>query len=567
MNQASPETYQTRVEEILVAGTVYSDEGVSPAGSGVPIAVSVYGGTTSGTDFFTTTTDSAGQYGVTISTANLSAGDRLMAYVNTGTGRGATVTVSDGGLIDDFDVYQGRVIVRHDNGGNPSAADLIAAHNTDTDIPYASGTGTTENGFILLVPSGTTFAPTANLAVGTAGTSSTLRILGTLTMAASTTLTVYGSVTGAGILDASAAGTTVTIGGSLSVGTYLATAGTTSVGGNFTPTSFTHNSGTVAFTGTGSVGSYTFSTMTVSGGTRTATGNLVIAAGLSLSGGTFAREGDPPVAGNWNDTAVSFTPAAGTIVLTGSAPTITTGGSNSFNNLTVTNGATLGSAVVVSNNLTVQGGALDVSASNYGITVGGNWTMSGSFTPRNGTVTFNTAAKESAVSGATTFYNLAITTPGKAVAFEAGKEQTVTNGLTITGTASGYVRLKSLSAGTQWKLRLSGGTQSVTYAYPEDSYAGDGNTISASNSLSGGNNTNWNFTAGGTNVAWEGDVSTSWSDGGNWSSGAVPEPPRRSRSPREPVRASPRVKRDHRLPRHRRRRGPDPVRNGCPYDH
>jgi hypothetical protein len=327
-----------------------------------------------------------------------------MAYVNTGTGRGATVTVSDGGLIDDFDVYQGRVIVRHDNGGNPSAADLIAAHNTDTDIPYASGTGTTENGFILLVPSGTTFAPTANLAVGTAGTSSTLRILGTLTMAASTTLTVYGSVTGAGILDASAAGTTVTIGGSLSVGTYLATAGTTSVGGNFTPTSFTHNSGTVAFTGTGSVGSYTFSTMTVSGGTRTATGNLVIAAGLSLSGGTFAPgSGTHQVAGNWNDTAVSFTPAAGTIVLTGSAPTITTGGSNSFNNLTVTNGATLGSAVVVSNNLTVQGGLWTSPRRTMGSPWAGNWTMSGSFTPRNGTVTFNTAAKESAVSGATTF--------------------------------------------------------------------------------------------------------------------------------------------------------------------
>ncbi len=69
---------------------------------------------------------------------------------------------------------------------------------------------------------------------------------------------------------------------------------------------------------------------------------------------------------------------------------------------------TLGSALTVNNNLTLNSGLLDVSSSNYGITVGGSWLNNGgTFNARNGTVTFgSSSAGLEVLSGGQWFNNM-----------------------------------------------------------------------------------------------------------------------------------------------------------------
>ncbi len=77
---------------------------------------------------------------------------------------------------------------------------------------------------------------------------------------------------------------------------------------------------------------------------------------------------------------------------------------------------TLAGAMVANGDLVLDGATLDVSASNYGVTVGGSWLNNGgSFTPRSGTVTLNgTRTGKSILSGWIPFYNLTVAGSGGA---------------------------------------------------------------------------------------------------------------------------------------------------------
>jgi hypothetical protein len=73
---------------------------------------------------------------------------------------------------------------------------------------------------------------------------------------------------------------------------------------------------------------------------------------------------------------------------------------------------TLGDALDVNGDLSVAASSgLDVSASNFGVTVAGNWSNSGTFTQRSGSVTLNGTAQT--ISGSDTFYNLVANTNGR----------------------------------------------------------------------------------------------------------------------------------------------------------
>ncbi|HET6225025.1 MAG TPA: fibronectin type III domain-containing protein, partial [Bacteroidia bacterium] len=90
--------------------------------------------------------------------------------------------------------------------------------------------------------------------------------------------------------------------------------------------------------------------------------------------------------GNWLDVG-TFTPSTGTITLNGAgSQSITKTGGETFNNLVVSGSGTklLGSAITTNSNLTINS-TLDVSASNYGVTVKGNWTNTGTFISQSGT--------------------------------------------------------------------------------------------------------------------------------------------------------------------------------------
>ena len=113
----------------------------------------------------------------------------------------------------------------------------------------------------------------------------------------------------------------------------------------------------------------------------------------------------------------------------------------------------LAGARAISGNLSITStGALDVSVTNYGLTVGNFANSGGTFTPRNGTVTINSGASQT-ISGATTFYNLTISTTSTNVI--ASGATTVSNLLTVSANTT-------LQLGAS--LTLSNGTNGSSIA-------------------------------------------------------------------------------------------------------
>lgn len=119
------------------------------------------------------------------------------------------------------------------------------------------------------------------------------------------------------------------------------------------------------------------------------------------------------VKGNFTNNG-TFTATAGGVEFNGSAAQ-TLGGSrpSTFYDLTIspspaTVTVTLGNNEVVSDNLTISSGTLDVSASNYRLTIGNNFTNNATFNAESGTVTMDGNADQtiSASSGGLTFYSL-----------------------------------------------------------------------------------------------------------------------------------------------------------------
>lgn len=138
----------------------------------------------------------------------------------------------------------------------------------------------------------------------------------------------------------------------------------------------------------------------------------------------------------------------------------------SYYNLTLGGAETydLSGTTTVSNNLNISNASavLDtVSGQNYGLTVGGNFSNSGTFTPRSGTLTFNDNTKTTIVSGSNTFNNLTVATAGKNVDFTAGTTTVINGLLSVTGTNGNNVIFDSTSASV-WTINHQG-TESITY--------------------------------------------------------------------------------------------------------
>lgn len=405
------------------------------------------------------------------------------------------------GLIDDVRIYN-RALTSSEinylkNGYNS---------NSVADTPLSS---LTVNGSITLLRG--TFEPPATLNVGGGWTDTGS---GTFTEGTGTV-----NFTGTGTLNANEAfnnvtvnsGGTVTLGAALDVnGVLTLTAGTLdasasnygiSVEDGWTDTgsgAFTERTGTVTFDGTGTVNSNeAFNHVTLnSAGTMTLGAALDVNGTLLLTAGTLdtsASNYNVNVAGDWTDAgAAIFVEQNGTVTLDGTG---TLAANEAFKNLTVNTGGTitLGAALDVDGNLTITSGTLDTSnGNNYGITVGGNWSNSGTFTARSGTVTIDTVANTSTFAGSTTFYNLTCTTAAKALTFTAGTTQTVSGTLTLTGSSGSLIVLRSTVTDSAWNLTVSG-SSSVSYVDVKDSNAGGGNAIQPTNSTNSLGNTNWIF--------------------------------------------------------------------------
>ena len=230
------------------------------------------------------------------------------------------------------------------------------------------------------------------------------------------------------------------------------------------------------------------------------------------------------VGGNWNigsnsiftstNIAVNFDGSG-----TSSTPqTITTGG-QSFGALTVSNSTyvELASSATVTGNLTLTSGTLDVSTSNYALTVGGNFTnTAGTFTCNSGLVTFNGTGTQ-IISGSNTFNNLTDVTGGATLQFTAGTTQAVNGTLTLTGGISGNLLVvKSTIPGTQATINPT--ASSVSYCAITDMLNSNSTAIATTHSTNGGDNTNITFQS----VYWIGGANGDWNTATNWSTGSVP---------------------------------------------
>jgi hypothetical protein len=163
--------------------------------------------------------------------------------------------------------------------------------------------------------------------------------------------------------------------------------------------------------------------------------------------------------------------------------------------------------LTIKNNLIIAGGTLD--ANDLDLSIKGDWTNSGVFTPSTGKVTFEAFAHQS-LTGATTFNNLVLNN-------SAGL--TFNNLTTVNGNfkiQNGFVNLGALTHSANTMTLGESGTVFGTW----------GNTISTATNT---NNSYFAPTTGLLNVAscgafasWIGTQDTSWTNSNNWSSCGIP---------------------------------------------
>jgi hypothetical protein len=258
------------------------------------------------------------------------------------------------------------------------------------------------------------------------------------TVTAQTNMTVNGSftfTTNQAIFDAS--NVTVRIGGNwnFNATTSFISTGSTIVFNGGSSQTLTNNGTTptfnnITFTGTGVK---TFNNVAI-----LVNGNIdITGSNVSWGGATTLT-----LMGNWINTGATgvFNPSTGTLLLNGGAQNL---GAGPFNILTAS--GTSGTTKTLTDNIVLNGAltinpniTLDVSASNYSLSVGGGWTNSGLFTCRTGTVTLtggNVTMVTGAAAGFNTgnnFYNLIVnkSTSANTVVFGAGSDLTVLNDFT-----------------------------------------------------------------------------------------------------------------------------------------
>lgn len=129
------------------------------------------------------------------------------------------------------------------------------------------------------------------------------------------------------------------------------------------------------------------------------------------------------------------------------------------------------------------------------ITVHGNWTRSGTFTPATSTVVFDTSTNTSTLTGATTFYNFECVTPRKQINFPGGVTQTIATGGTFRihpQTTCGNSAILRSTNTSQWVIAFAG-SNTIDADYVDVAYAdASGSTVNVANAINSGNNSaNW----------------------------------------------------------------------------
>ncbi|MBK7393685.1 MAG: VCBS repeat-containing protein [Chloracidobacterium sp.] len=155
---------------------------------------------------------------------------------------------------------------------------------------------------------------------------------------------------------------------------------------------------------------------------------------------------------------------------------------------TMTNAGVPRIAALNGNFVMASGGQF--SPNNNQVNVRGNWSNAGTFNAGTSTVAFNGDTGQT-VTGDTTFYNFTkAVTAAQQMNFTAGSLTTVTNSLTLTGTAGNILSLRSTTDGTYWNIQVPT-TRTVNYVNVKDSDNTTGVLVNPTNSVEAGHNVNW----------------------------------------------------------------------------
>ncbi len=515
--------YTPAATTIILSGTLYSDEGITPV-SGQTVRLVVEGVSTG-----TAITDTSGGYSISavISPANIWY-IPLLVYVDDGTVDATTVTTMDSTLnsatISGLDLYADHLVIRQDAGSAPlDTGDMHNAKNaySDIDVLYVISwpdTTVTGAGTELYIPGGYSYTPLGNVATPH------MKILGTLT-AGSNTFTVSGNwdhtsgtfnsdtstvnFTGTGTIridvsnwwtkpfynvNAAAAGQTTTVVRGMTVENLLVLGTGVVAGGEVL---LDRDGGTPLVT-TGA----TLSNYAVKYAPRTNPVNVAATdyprLWLSSSGPsiTFTLLGDIIcnklwLMGNYGDESVLDTASHSitcNLLEVGFASMPDRYGKLLLNNSSVD----LGGLIIHPSD---SGGMNQVDAGSATINVSGDWTNSDTFTAGTSTVNFNGAGQ--ILNGSTTFHNLTRTVTGAdTLTFAAGSTQTVTGSATLQGSSGQLLSLRSGIPGTRWHFNLAAGaTSSISHVDVQDSDASGSDAalleINPAFSTDSGNNVSW----------------------------------------------------------------------------
>ncbi len=191
-----PPTYAA----VTLSGTLYSDDGLTPMTAGKTLKIAV--GTTSVSVHSTTTTSATGAWSFIIPSGNtVVASTGIVVWIDgisTTTAVTFTKASTTEGTIPGLDLYQNRVIIRHEattTSASTTISDMAFYDgDDDADIKYTANAGALQvrSGNELYIWAGKTFAPTSTVTInGNASSSPTdgsLRIMGTYTPSATTTV-------------------------------------------------------------------------------------------------------------------------------------------------------------------------------------------------------------------------------------------------------------------------------------------------------------------------------------------------------------------------------------------
>ncbi len=327
-----------------------------------------------------------------------------------------------------------------------------------------------------------------------------------------------------------ATGTLTLTQGNVNTGTLEArgnvTVASTFNGGN--ATLLFSGSGTQTFTLTGATGNYNGDVLVnKSGGQVSLASALVLDAAsqdLDIQEGTFNTAGNNVTVNGTSGTLVVEDGGtlklfgAETFTLNASQPTLQSGSTvmytgdgdsasdtytvttlkAAYHHLTInsTDGATdtfqLGAAIDLNGNFRNTAGTFDVSAGNRQMNVAGNWTNTGTFNARAGTVILDGTNQ---TVDDTTFFNFTHIASDDTLTFASGETQTFTGTFDIEGTLGHSLHLRSSVDGSYAFIDPQG-SRTTQYLDVKDSNNVNATTINCPTCSDSGHNVNWTFAPG-----------------------------------------------------------------------